>query len=225
MLANQYEECNQWNRREDSLVLNVTFNTQLKLGVETLLLEALHEYMDSWNNPAVWSRIWSEISEEASKVGITAYEARKVARRLFHQLNEELNVKKAEVERKERQRKIHDNALALWVKNLDFSDKGVEWNYDMWDEFLGTLNAPVDMSYLEQTRDAFIKEAIIGLQEKKDKAAEKWGLGLTVTPQGYFQFTPVVGSGFESLGKIWCRALRLAICVTSRERGRQNSQL
>jgi hypothetical protein len=192
MLAKQYEECNQWNRREKSPGLKVTINPQLKLGIETLLIEALHEYMDNWNNPAVWSRIWSEISEEASKVGINAFDARKVARRLFHQLREELNVKQAEIERKEQQRKIHENALALWVKNLEISDEGAEWNYDMWDEFLEALDAPVDMSYLEQTRDDFIKEAIIELQEKKNKAVEKWGLGLTVSPDGAIEFTPVL---------------------------------
>jgi hypothetical protein len=192
MLANQFELCNQWNQRENSPGLKVTINPQLKLGVETLLIEALHEYMDNWKNPAVWSRIWSEISEEASKVGINAFEARKVARRLFHQLREELNVKQAEIERRERQRKIHENALALWVKNLDISDEGAEWNYDMWDEFLETLDAPVDMSYLEQARDAFIKEAIIELQEKKNKAVEKWGLGLTVSPDGAIEFSPVL---------------------------------
>ncbi len=191
MLANQYEECNQWNRREDSMPTDDS-RTVTKMGFETLLMEALHEYMDSWNNPAVWSRIWSEISEEASKEGINAFEARKVARRSFHQLKEELNVKQAEIERKERQRKIHENALALWVKNLAISDEGAEWNYDMWDEFLETLDAPVDMSYLEQTRDAFIKEAIIELQEKTDKAVEKWVLGLTVTPGGDLEFTPVL---------------------------------
>ncbi len=164
----------------------------VEIGVETLLTEALHEYMGNWSDPAVWSRIWSEISEEATKEGIDAFEARKVARRLFHQLKEEFNMKQAEIERQERQRKIHVNALALWVKNLDISDKGAAWNYDMWDEFLETLEAPVDMSYLEQTRDAFIREAIIELREKTDKAVEKWILGLTVSPDGAIEFTPVL---------------------------------
>ncbi len=166
--------------------------SSVEIGVENLLIEALHEYMDSWKNPAVWSRIWSEISREASKEGINAFEARKLARRLFHQLNEELNVKQAEMERKARQRKIHENALAQWVKNLDISDEGAEWNYDMWDEFLETLDAPVDMSYLEQARDAFIKEVIIELQEKTGKSIDKWVLGLTVSPDGAIQFTPVL---------------------------------
>ncbi len=166
--------------------------SSVEIGVETLLTEALHEHLDGWNNPAVWSRIWSEISDEASKEGIDAFEARKLARRLFHQLEDELNAKQAEIERKERQRKIHENALALWVKNLDISDEGAKWNYDMWDEFLETLDAPVDMSYLEQTRDAFIKQALIDLQEKADKAVDKWVLGLTVSPDGAIEFTPVL---------------------------------
>ena len=166
--------------------------SSVEIGVETRLIEALREYMDSWNNPAVWSRIWSEISGEASKEGIDAFEARKVARRLFHQLKEELNVKQAEIKKKERQRKIHENALALWVKNLDITNEGAVWDYDMWDEFLETLDAPVDISYLEQTRDEFIKEAIIELREKTDKAVEKWVLGLTVSPDGAIQFTPVL---------------------------------
>jgi hypothetical protein len=173
-------------------IIECNNQSSVEIGVETLLIEALHEYTDSWNNPAVWSRIWSEISGEASKEGINAFEARKVARRLFHQLKEELNVKQAEIERKERQRKIHENALALWVKNLDISDEGAVWNYDMWDEFLETLDAPVDMSYLEQTRDAFIKETIVELQEKTEKAVEKWILGLTVTSDGALEFTPVL---------------------------------
>jgi hypothetical protein len=166
--------------------------SSVEIGVETLLIEALHEHMHRWNNPAVWTRIWSDISVQASKEGINDFEARKLARRLFNQLNEELNKKRAEMERKERQRKIHENALALWVKNLDISDAGAEWNYDMWDEFLETLDAPVDMSYLEQTRDAFIKEAIVELQEKTGKSIDKWVLGLTVTPEGGLEFTPVL---------------------------------
>jgi hypothetical protein len=168
--------------------------SSVEFGVETLLIKALHEYTDSWNNPAVWSRIWSEISGEASKEGINAFEARKVARRLFHELREELNEKQAETERKERQRKIHENALALWVKKLDISYEGAEWDYDMWDEFLETLDAPVDMSHLEQARDAFIREAIIELQEKKDKAVEKWVLGLTISAGGAIEFTPVLST-------------------------------
>ncbi len=173
-------------------MIECNHQSSVEIGVETLLIEALHEYMDRWNNPAVWSRIWSEISEEASKEGINAFEARKVARRLFCQLKEELNVRRAEMERKERQRRIHENALAVWVKKLDISDEGAEWNYDMWDEFLETLDAPLDMSHLEQTRDAFIKEAIIELQNKTDKAVEKWVLGLTVSPDGAIEFTPVL---------------------------------
>lgn len=125
-------------------------------------------------------------------MGINSFEARKVARRLFHQMKDELNVKQAEIERKERQRKIHENALALWVKNLDISDDGAEWNYDTWDEFLETLEAPVDMSHLEQTRDAFIKEAIIEFQEKKNMAVKKWILGLTVSPDRAIEFSPVL---------------------------------
>jgi len=173
-----------------SLVPTDDSRTVTKMGVETLLMEVLHKYMDNWNDPAVWSRIWSEISKEASKEGINAFEARKLTRRLFHQLKEELN-------RKERQRKIYENALALWVKNLAISDKGAEWNYDMWDEFLETLDAPVDMGYLEQTRDAFIKEAIIERQEKTDKAVNKWVLGLTVTPEGDLAFAPFCGKPVE----------------------------
>ncbi len=165
--------------------------SSVEIGVETLLTEALHEHLDGWNNPAVWSRIWSEISDEASKEGINAFEARKLARRLFHQLKDELNVKQTEIERKERQRKIHENALALWVKNLDISDEGAKWNYDMWDEFLETLDAPVDMSYLEQIRDTLIKQAIIEFQEKAEKVVDKWVLGLTVSPDGAIEFTPV----------------------------------
>ncbi len=166
--------------------------SSVEIGVETLLIEALHEYTDRWNNPAVWSRIWSQISEEASKEGIDAFAARKIARRLFDKLKDEFNVKQAEIERKERLRKIHENALAQWVKKLDISDAGAEWNYDMWDEFLDTLDAPVDMSYLEQARDAFIKKAIIELQEKTHKTVEKWVLGLSVSPDGAIEFTPVL---------------------------------
>ncbi len=167
--------------------------SSVAIGVETLLTKALHEHLDGWNNPAVWSTIWSEISDEASKEGINAFEARKLARRLFHQLKDELNVKQAEIERKDRQRKIHENALALWVKNLDISDEGAKWNYDMWDEFLETLDAPVDMSYLEQMRDTLIKQANIDFQEKADKAVDKWVLGLTVSPDGAIEFSPVLG--------------------------------
>lgn len=166
--------------------------SSVETGVETLLIEALHEHMDSWNNPEVWSRIWSKISAEASKEGINDFEARKLARRLFNQLKEELYTKRAATERKERQRKIHENALALWVGNLLISDEGAEWNYDMWDEFLETLDAPVDMSYLEQAREAFIKKAIIELREKTGKSIDKWILGLTVSPDGAIQFTPVL---------------------------------
>jgi predicted Zn finger-like uncharacterized protein len=114
----------------------------------------------TWSDPYVWSEFWRQISEDAKKYGM---EERIVRRRIgtlwkdiepnFIEKKQLYDQKQQTVERKRIDAAVYQNKhLAILQQWLDNLPKG-SWNYEQWDDFLDSLDQPIDISALENIRD------------------------------------------------------------------------
>lgn len=142
--------------------MKTTSQTETPLDRE--LEQLLFSVAATWSDPGVWPSIWNKLFLNADKYGL---DERIVRRRMkvlwgelrpaiMEKLRQETN-EQCEKKRVEKQKSIeieaHQNRqlvlLQHWMGTLT---NGV-WNYEQWDDFLDTLNPPVDVNFLEKKRD------------------------------------------------------------------------
>lgn len=155
--------------------------SQTATPLDTGLTQMLFKVADTWADPAVWPDLWKLITPHAVKHGLDERTVRRRVKVLWDELEpaiteqkrieeqERLEKERLEEERKqsEEQKKLeaaayknrHVPILMKWLNELPNG----KWNYDQWDDFLDTLDPPVDEAVLENARDYLYFDSLTSL--------------------------------------------------------------